>query len=94
VPEQGTRQRRELRHVYRNAFANHTAAGNSLRAYLNGNVIRPARRNVELESTRQWILKQRHWSPMQREILGEHFGDLDACKERRRRVHRFIAAPR
>ncbi len=29
---------------------------------------------------------------MQREILAEHFGDLDACKERRRRVYRLIAA--
>ena len=65
--------------LYRKAVADHTAAGNSLRAYLNGNAIRPARRNLELESTRQWILKQRDWSPMQRDILAEHFGDLDAC---------------
>lgn len=92
VPEEGSRQRRELLHAYRKAVADHTAAGNSLRAYLNCNAIRPARRNLELESTRQWILKQRDWSPMQREILAEHFGDLDACKERRKRLYRLIAA--
>ena len=80
VPDEGSRQRRELLHLYRKAVADHTAAGNSLRAYLNGNAIRPARRNLELESTRQWILKQRDWSPMQRDILAEHFGDLDACQ--------------
>ena len=92
VPDEQSRQRRELLHVYRKAVADHTAASNSLRAYLNGNAIRPARRNLELESTRQWILKQRDWSPLQREILAEHFGDLDACKERRKRLYRLIAA--
>ena len=29
---------------------------------------------------------------MQSEILAEHFGDLDACKERRKRLYRLIAA--
>ena len=92
VPDERSRQRRELLHVYRKAVEDHTAAGNSLRAYLNGNAIRPAKGNLELESTRQWILKQRDWSPLQREILAEHFGDLDVCKERRKRLYRLIAA--
>ncbi len=68
-----------------------TAASNSLRAYLNGNAIRLAKANLELESTRQGILQQRDWSPLQREILAEHFGDLDASKERRQRLYRLIA---
>ena len=80
VPDEASRQRRELLHVYRKAVADHTAASNSLRAYLNGNAIRPAKGKLELESTRQWILKQRQWSPLQSEILAEHFGDLDACQ--------------
>ena len=92
VPDERSRQRGELLHAYRKAVEDHTAAGNSLRAYLNGNAIRPAKGNLELESTRQWILKQRDWSPMQREILAEHFGDLDVCKERRKRLSRLIAA--
>ena len=92
VPDEQSRQRRELLHLYGKAVADHTAASNSLRAYLNGNAVRAARRNLELESTRQWILKQRDWSPMQREILAEHFGDLDASKERRKRLYRLIAA--
>jgi transposase len=92
VPDEQSRQRRELLHAYNKAVADHTAATNSLRAYLSGNTIRPARRNLELESTRQWILKQRDWSTMQRDILAEHFGDLDACKERRKRLYRLIAA--
>ena len=92
VPDERSRQRRELLHAYRKAVEDHTAAGNSLRAYLNGNAIRPAKGNLELESTRQWILKQRDWSPLQSEILAEHFGDLDACKERRKRLYRLIAA--
>ena len=92
VPDEQSRQRRELLHAYGKAVADHTAASNSLRAYLNGNAIRPAKSNLELESTRQRILKQRDWSPMQREILAEHFGDSDACKERRKRLYRLIAA--
>jgi len=92
VPDQGTRQRRELLHAYRKAVADHTAAGNSLKAYLNGNAIRPAKRNLQLESTRQWVLKARNWSAMQSHILAEHFGELDACKERRKRLYRLIAA--
>ena len=53
VPDEGSRQRRELLHAYRKAVADHTAASNSLRAFLNGNAIRPAKANLELESTRQ-----------------------------------------
>jgi transposase len=92
VPDEGSRQRRELLHAYRKAVADHTAAGNSLKAYLNGNAIRPSKRNLHLESTRQWVLKARSWSAMQSQILAEHFGDLDACKERRKRLYRLIAA--
>jgi len=92
VPDEQSRQRRELLHAYGKAVTDHTAASNSLRAYLNGNAIRLAKASLQLESTRQWILKQRDWSPMQREILAEHFGDLDVSKERRQRLYRLIAA--
>ena len=92
VPDEQSRQRRELLHAYGKAVSDHTAASNSLRAYLNGNAIRLAKGNLELESTRQWILKQRDWSAMQSEILGEHFADLDVCKERRKRLYQLIAA--
>ena len=91
VPDEQSRQRRELLHAYRKAVADRTAASNSLRAYLNGNAIRLAKDSLESESTRQWILKQRDWSAMQREILVEYFGDLDVCKERRQRLYRLIA---
>jgi transposase len=91
VPDEQSRQRRELLHAYGKAVTDHTAASNSLRAYLNGNAIRLTKANLELESTRQGILQQRDWSPLQREILAEHFGDLDASKERRQRLYRLIA---
>ena len=69
VPDEQSRQRRELLHAYGKAVEDHTAAGNSLRAYLNGNAIRPAKGNLELESTRQRMLKQRDWSPCKRRSL-------------------------
>ena len=43
VPDEQSRQRRELLHAYGKAVADHTAASNSLRAYLNGNAIRLAK---------------------------------------------------
>lgn len=91
VPDEQSRQRRELLHAYSKAVVDQTAASNSLRAYLNGNAIRLAKESLESESTRQGILKQRDWSALQREILAEYFRDLDACKERRKRLYRLIA---
>ncbi len=43
VPDEQSCPRRELLHAYGKAVADHTAASNSLRAYLNGNAIRPAK---------------------------------------------------
>jgi transposase len=44
VPDEQSRQRRELLHAYGKAVTDHTAASNSLRAYLNRNAVRAARR--------------------------------------------------
>jgi transposase len=90
VPDEASRQRRELLHAYIKAVVDHTAASNSVKGFLNGNAIRLAKRNLGLENTRQWILEQRNWSTMQSQILAEHFRNLDACKERRKRLYQLI----
>ena len=90
VPDEQSRERRELLHAYRKAVSDHTAAGNSLKAYLNGQGIRLAKRNPEMKASRRWILQERDWSVLQQQILFEHLGDLDACKERRKRLYRLI----
>ena len=92
VPDEQSRQRRELLHAYGKAVATTRRPATRCAPTSTATPSASPRRNLELESTRQWILKQRDWSPMQREILAEHFGDLDASKERRKRLYRLIAA--
>jgi transposase len=92
VPDEASRERRELLHAYRKAVSNHTATTNSLKAYLNGRGIRLGKRSLEAESTRPWILQQSQWSTLQEQILHEHFEEIAHCKERRKRLYQMIAA--
>lgn len=91
MPDGETCQRRELLHAHQKAVADHTAAGNSLKGYLNQFAIRLGKRGLKDERTREWILNQREWSPLQREILGDYLEELDNQAERRKKLHRLIA---
>lgn len=66
VPDAQTRERRELLHVYAKAVRDHTAAGNALKAYLNGHTIRLGSRSLSAKPARLWIEAQRAWSPLQK----------------------------
>lgn len=92
VPDEKSRGRRELLHAYQKAVSAHTAAGNSLKGYLNTRGIRLGKRNPEQKATALWVAKQREWSPLQADILEEHFDTLATAKERRQRLYRLIAA--
>lgn len=91
VPDEQSRERRELLHAYRKAVGDHTAATNSIKAYLNGHGIRLGKRSLEQKTTSAWILEQRDWSELQRNILAEHFANIEESKERRKRLYRLIA---
>jgi len=91
VPDAQSSQRRELLHVYQNAVMAHTAAGNTLKSYLNQFAIRLGRRGLHLERTRQWILEQRDWSLLQRTLLTDYFAQLDWQTQRRQQLRRAIA---
>jgi transposase len=90
VPDEQSRERRELLHAYNKAVAEHTAATNALKAYLNGHGVRLSKRNPETQATREWLLKQHDWSALQGQILDEHLGNIIHCKERRKRFYRLI----
>ena len=90
VPDALTCERRELLHAHQNAVANHTAASNSLKSYLNQFTIRLGSRGLQLEPTRQWILKARDWSPLQMDLLGGYFVSLDHAAQQRTRYVRLI----
>ncbi len=91
IPDAVTCERRELLHVYQNAVANHTSALNSLKSYLNQFAIRPGSRGLQLERTREWILSQRDWTPLQRELLSGYLTNLDNQAEARARFLRLIS---
>jgi transposase len=92
VPDEKTRERRELLHAYGMAVRDHTAAGNSLKGYLNQSGVRLGKRGADSTATAAWILRQHDWSPMQRLVLAEHFANLRHHKERRQRLTRLIGS--
>jgi transposase len=90
VPDTVTCERRELLHAHQNAVADHTAATNSLKSYLNQFAIRLGNRGLQLAATREWVLAQREWSPVQKELLAGYFADLDNRAQRRIQLLRLI----
>ena len=92
VPDEQSRERRELLHAYRKAVDDHTAATNSIKSYLNGRGLRLGKHSLDEKTTSQWILEQADWSVLQKNILAEHLANITESKERRKRLYRLIAA--
>jgi transposase len=92
VPDEQSRERRELLHAYSKAVGDQTAATNSIKGYLNGRGIRLGQRSLQKKTTAKWILEQGDWSDLQKSILGEHLANIAESKERRQRLYRLIAA--
>ena len=91
IPDAITCERRELLHAYQKTVTDHTAAINSLKGYLNQFTIRLGKRGVGLQPTHGWIIRQRDWTPLQRELLDDAFTDLGNQAARRKRLLRLIA---
>lgn len=91
VPDAVTCERRELLHAHQNAVAAHTAASNSLKGYLNQFAIRLGSRGLQRKGTREWILTQRDWSPLQKELLAGYFENLDSQAHQRNRFLQLIS---
>ena len=92
VPDEQSRERRELLHAYRKAVGDHTAATNSIKSYLNGRGIRLGKHSLEDKATTAWIFEQAEWSGLQKNILTEHLANITESKERRKRLYRLMAA--
>lgn len=90
IPDPVTCERRELLHAYNKAVTDHTAATNALKGYLNQFAVRPGSRGLGLERTRAWILGQRDWTSLQRELLTDAFTEHDNQAARRKRLLRLI----
>jgi transposase len=90
VPDARTCERRELLHAYNKAVEDRTAAINSLKSYLNQFTIRTGRQTLEGEKAEKWILQQRDWTPLQRELLAGYLANLRTQSERRKALQRLI----
>lgn len=90
VPDPTTRGRRELLYTHRRAVADHTAAVNTLKGYLNQFAIRTGARGLAGPRTRQWVLGQRDWTSLQKELIDDFFANLDAQANRRKSLERLI----
>lgn len=92
IPDDTTRERRELLHSYQKAVADYTAAGNILKGYLNQYAVRlSSRQKPENPKTEEWIRKQRDWSPLQLELLTDHLEHLRVQAQRRKSLLRLIS---
>lgn len=91
IPDSVTCERRELLHAYNKTVTDHTAATNSLKGYLNQFAVRPGKRSLDLPKNRAWIMQQRDWTPLQRELLNDAYTELENQAARRKRFQRLIA---
>lgn len=72
------------------ARTSRTAAINSFKGYLNQFAIRLGNRNLDAPETEEWLLRQRDWSPLQRQLLADHYRTLRFQTERRKTFLRQI----
>jgi transposase len=91
IPDAATCERRELLHAYTKAVADHTAAGNALKGYLNQYAVRlGSRQQPEAPKTETWLQQQRDWTPLQRELLADLLTHLRVQATRRKALLRLI----
>jgi transposase len=91
IPDDLTRERRELLHIYQKAVADHTAASNALKGYLNQYAVRlGSRQQPEAAKTETWLMARREWTPTQRFILSDLLGHLRVQAARRKELLRLI----
>jgi transposase len=91
-PDAVTRERRELLHLYQKAVTAHTQSVNGFKSYLNQFAIRPGSRKPGSAKMEAWLLEQREWTALQRELLDDHFAQLRLQEERRSKLLRLIGA--
>ena len=91
VPDEKSRERRDLLHLYNKTVATHTAATNALKGLLTTYGIRLGKtHNPDAKTTPDWIRKQREWTPLQNRLLDEHFSAIEQTRTRRKSLYQLI----
>ena len=89
-PDETTRERRELLHLYQTAVRDNTAASNAIKGFLNQYAIRLGKRSLKAPATHAWMLKQHEWSPLQILLLQTHLTQLNQAETRRKDLYTHI----
>jgi transposase len=89
-PDFITCERRELLHAYSKTVVDRTAATNSLKSYLNQFAVRCGKRPLESSATETWVMRQREWTSLQRELLTGYYQNLRFHTARRQALLRLI----
>lgn len=92
VPDQATRSRRELLHLYNTAKRDLTQATNSLKGYLNQYTVRLGAGKLHTPQARNRILRAHPWEPAQLLILEDHLEQVVHATARSKKIQREICA--
>jgi transposase len=92
VPDEGTRERRDLLHCHQRAVQQERATGNELRGFLNQHGIALKKGNLKDAKTKEWVLKQRQWSPLQTRLLDERLAAYAQAARRRKEFFAMLSA--
>lgn len=90
VPDRITLERRELLHLYQRSVTAHVQSTNAIKGYLNQYGIRLQKRQPHLETTVEWVKKQRDWSELQHTLLDDHFQQIQQHQQRRKMLQGII----
>jgi transposase len=92
TPDDKTRARRELDHSHRRAVKDTTQGRNRIRSWLNSHGLKaPKGLRLTQASGRDWVLKARAWSELQRLLVEQMFSDLHQAEARRKELRRLMA---
>lgn len=91
IPDEQSRERRELLHIYSKSVTENTAAINGFKSWLNQHGIRLGNRSLSTKTTIPWIKEQKEWDDLQNLILEEHLSKITESKARRKRLYDRIS---
>lgn len=92
IPDEKTRERRDLLHAYQGAVTAHVRATNELKSFLTVRNIRPGNRNLHLPKNREWVEKKLgELSDTQSAVFDSLYENLSHTKGNRDRFYRIIA---
>lgn len=90
-PDAKTRERREVFFAHRNAVRDATRSRNRIHSFLNEHCVRLNKgTSLTQVSGERAALSARDWTPLQRELLEQAFGQLREAEARRKRLERLM----